>query len=225
MPATSPSHSPGPSRGANSHAPHNPSGLRESHTPSSPDLTRHAPPQDLKDGDWEDLPPAAEEEGSNMATSPSKSSIKSDHEFSRGIIPTIRTRLFGRRHRHHPHDGHEASPLLRPHLKRNYGSTTTLDSYDSRDGYGGPHPHEHDNGTISPHAMLGDAVTDGLLGGLQHSSTTEFLAKTHGVKHRRAMYVNIFRKMLQRTDGTQVLEILSSRHQLDPTVSLEIHQG
>lgn len=154
-------------------------------------MAKNTPPSSSKDDEWESLPPAAEPEGTNVIDY-DQTSVKSDHSSNKGIIPTIRTRLFGHRQRNLSHDDTETSSLFRPGFLRNYGSMTTINTYDSRDGYGGTLPPEQENGSVSPHAMLGDAVTDGLLGGPgSRTSTTQWLASRHGVKHDRTMYVAI----------------------------------
>ena len=109
----------------------------------------------------------------------------------RGIIPTIRNRLFGRRSRHPSSDDTNGGSFFRPNIHRNYGSIATMNTFDSRDDYRGPYRGgASESGTTSPHGLLGDAVTDGLLGRPQrHISDPQWLAKRQGVKHDRYMYV------------------------------------
>lgn len=45
---------------------------------------------------------------------------------------------------------------------------------------------------MSPHGVLGDAITDGLLGAPGRTSTTQWLAQRHGVKNERAMYLRYY---------------------------------
>lgn len=77
----------------------------------------------------------------------------------------------------------------RPWSHRSYGSMMDTG------GFGGRYPDSVNGRTGEPadatHALLGDAVTDGLLGGGKgpKRSTTMHLAKTHGVKHTKMMYV------------------------------------
>lgn len=102
---------------------------------------------------------------------------------------------------------------------QNYGSTFSTDSYFGREGM--------DSGTITPHSLLGDNMADGLLGSASGSnmSTTQWLAKQHGVKNERTMYVASFlpNTIVQSSKPAfQVSAILSPRDQLDPPISLEL---
>ncbi|KAL1305333.1 hypothetical protein AAFC00_002231 [Neodothiora populina] len=180
---------------SHAHAPLHPSGLRESHTPSSPEMTRTAssPSSASKDVEWDTLPPPAGLDTSSGADS-DRQSAKSDKSSVRGIIPTIRAKLFGKHYRSLSQDDSEGYSFFRPGMLRNYGSIASMETYDSsNDGFGGPLLDDAGSGSVSPHALLGDAVTDGLLGGPgQHTSTTQWLAKRHGVKHDRAMYLRYY---------------------------------
>lgn len=75
----------------------------------------------------------------------------------------------------------------RPYSPKDYGSIN------SDAGFGGRYPGSLDAHTGEPsdvtHALLGDAVADGVLGGGggQKMSTTRYLAERHGVRHRRMM--------------------------------------
>ncbi|KAF2456180.1 sulfate transporter family-domain-containing protein [Lineolata rhizophorae] len=68
----------------------------------------------------------------------------------------------------------------------------------SRAGYGGRYPGglgEYGHTPDPAHALLGDAVADGLLGGGQQGgkvSTTKWLASKHGLKNRRSMYLQYY---------------------------------
>ena len=93
---------------------------------------------------------------------------------------------------HDASNGDEQTRLLddqnwqrRPRVLRNYG---TSESYG---GLGGRYPDYNESGTVTPHSLLGDAITDGLFAGSGGSqmSTTQWLAKQHGVKNDRTMYV------------------------------------
>ena len=122
--------------------------------------------------------------------------------------PTIRSRLLqsGRRY-HFQHDCGEyncdhgtLSP--RPRFQKGYGSIAS--GYDeqagngdtrSHDGYGGPLPAEladtdhrsYRGDFVEGH--LGDAITAGLLGISSKKNTTQWLAKRHGVRNQRWMYL------------------------------------
>lgn len=180
---------------------------------------------------WEGLPAAAQEDDARP-TSSASSSTREEGAFG-GFLPKIRTRLFGRASS--GQDDNENSSFFRPGLLRNYGSMASMVTEDSRYGYGGPRP-EHQNGTMSPHSMLGDAVTDGLLGGPgPHRSTTQWLAETHGVQNTRTMYVETNLAPLKtpakghiptlfclNAHALQVPHVLSPCDQVDPTVSVEV---
>jgi hypothetical protein len=120
--------------------------------------------------------------------------------------PTIRTRLI-----------EQQSWDARPKFMQNYGSTFSTDTYGPREGF--------ESGNISPHSFLDEH--DGPLGSASggNMSTTRWLAKQHGVKSERRMYVakslpNI--SPLFSKPVFQVPRILSSCDQLDPPVSMEI---
>ena len=86
--------------------------------------------------------------------------------------PTVHTRLI-----------EQQSWDQRPKFMQHYGSTFSTNSYDPREGL--------ESGTVTPHSLLDDNATDGLLGSASGSnmSTTRWLAKQHGVKNERTMYV------------------------------------
>ena len=85
----------------------------------------------------------------------------------------------------------------RPRYARGYGSfatsgTTASASGESANGYGGPYPGPREGSPADgaeDGGVVGDAVTDGLLGQPSKRSTTHWLAKRHGVKHERWMYL------------------------------------
>lgn len=108
------------------------------------------------------------------------------------LEPTVRTRLLS----HKNWDAasgcgsdncNHGTMSPRPCSPRSYGSIS------SENGFGGQYPGSLDRRTGEPadvtHALLGDAVADGVLGGGrgQKMSTTRYLAETHGVKHKRLM--------------------------------------
>jgi len=114
--------------------------------------------------------------------------------------PDVRTRLLAFGAKYHlpgcgdPECSHGAySP--RPRYSRNYfqsyGSITpSVRSDGSREGYGGPNREgTADEQNRRVEGAVGDAVTDGLLGKPSAKSTTHHLAKKHGVRHERLMYV------------------------------------
>jgi hypothetical protein len=73
-----------------------------------------------------------------------------------------------------------------PQSHRSYGSINT-------DRFGGRYPGAVDANTGEPdvtHALLGDAVAEGILGNTNgKKSTTRHLAERHGIKHKRMMYL------------------------------------
>lgn len=112
----------------------------------------------------------------------------------------------------------------RPMVMRNYGS---VDSYDPREGFGGKYSDPPGDGNITPHSLLGDAVTDGLLAGSSssHLSTTQWLAKQYGVKNDRSMYVVASfcnSTVFCSKSRLQVFAVLPPRDELDPSIPLEI---
>lgn len=89
--------------------------------------------------------------------------------------------------------------LLSP---RAWDDSTTGGGHGSYGGKFDSHGGKFDShGGDTMHSVLGDAVTDGLIGervgrenqeddgGIKHTSTTNWLARKHGVIHRRRMYV------------------------------------
>lgn len=146
-------------------------------------------PPAMEEGDGPRDMMASDQASANDNDNAAASANRNDGASERGLLPTIRTRLFGRRPWSRSSDDSDGNSFLRPHLLRNYGSIATIDTYDSRDGFGGPYQDDAGSGTVTPHGVLGDAVTDGLLGGAGHTSNTAWLAKRHGVKHDKYMYV------------------------------------
>ena len=122
--------------------------------------------------------------------------------------PTARTRLL-----------EQQNWDQRPKFLQHYGSTFSTDSYDQREGF--------ESGTVTPHSLLDENATDGLLGTASGSnmSTTRWLAKQHGVKSERTMYVAeplSNTSLLLSKPVSQVSPILSPCDQLDPPVSMEV---
>ena len=127
--------------------------------------------------------------------------------------PTVRSRLLEYRHRYLlPHNcgqyncNHGAfSP--RPRYRKTYDSisssftgrhaeddTHSMQSYDEYGGMTPAEPADGDGGSYQTAFLqrsLGDAVTDGLLGKPSKKSKTHWLARRHGVKSERWMYVGI----------------------------------
>ncbi|KAL1599880.1 hypothetical protein SLS60_007685 [Paraconiothyrium brasiliense] len=141
-------------------------------------------------------------DGINMSTD--RASVHSADETVEeprgGIIevdlePTVRSRLLN--HKTWDADaaagsgeenGNNGAMSPRPASGRSYGSFNTDNGFGGRfPGSIDPHTGEEADAT---HALLGDAVADGVLGGGRgQKSTTQYLAERHGVKHRRLMYL------------------------------------
>lgn len=217
------------SRGAGyaGYAPVTPSNLRESQTassPSSPENVRMDPKSDYPQDESEDHLPALEQDGIHP-TNPENASIYSDVSATHNggavdssVEPDLRSRLLD-----HQNGNRNNGTFSRPMFGRNY------ESIDSRSGFGGTHHNDGGSGTVSPHAIFGDAITDGLMGGPgNNTSTTSWLAKRHGIVHNRAMYVHSSQiqrgtcDFLKHTYKDQVPGILSPCHQLDPPISVEV---
>ena len=111
--------------------------------------------------------------------------------------PTVRTRLM-----------EQQNGDARPKFMQNYGSTFSTDTYGPREGF--------ESGTVSPHSLLDEP---------SNMSTTRWLAKQHGVKSERTMYVATSlpnTQILLSKPASQVSPILSPCDQLDPPVPVEI---
>lgn len=192
------------------HLPAVPSGLRQAHMPpSSPEDHQHEPqanghaPEVEADG----IHPFTHDYALHPDTSPAEGQAAIDEP---NPSPDARTRLLDEERKYNIPKTHNCgegegcthgafSP--RPRYSRGYGSFATYGtarSEDSREGYGGPYNADRrDDGQREGRTYrgdfiegaLGDAVTDGLLGKPGKKSTTHWLAKRHGVRHERIMYV------------------------------------
>ncbi|TKA80847.1 hypothetical protein B0A55_02335 [Friedmanniomyces simplex] len=176
--------------------------------PSSPEDHHHAQTQANGSGH-----PDIESDGIHPVAQDG-ASVKSDESatHAQGAIeeppeaPDVKSRLlaFGQKY-HLPgcgdpncnHGAYSPRPRYQRNYFRSYGSIAPSERSDgSRDGYGGPN---HDgtadevgrnqDGRRYVEGALGDAVTDGLLGHPSRKSTTHHLAKRHGVRHERLMYI------------------------------------
>ncbi|KAG9608693.1 hypothetical protein KCV04_g17960, partial [Aureobasidium melanogenum] len=154
---SSPSHAASTPRPVLAHVPANPSGLRVSHTlssPENPSMILGAADRTRSPDAISDVPPMSNGEHSE---------------------PTVRTRLL-----------EQQNWDQRPKFLQHYGSTFSTDSYDQREGL--------ESGTVTPHSLLDENVTDGLLasGSGTNVSTTHWLAKQHGIKSERTMYLQYY---------------------------------
>ncbi|KAF2731527.1 high affinity sulfate transporter 1 [Polyplosphaeria fusca] len=197
----------------NPHAPHNPSQLREVYVPSegsaSPDDTMHRrpytdeQPQASSSTQHRDLDFSAD----GIQPPPDGASAHANDEnvppeHGRSILEidlenTVRQRLIDHKDWDRAsgcgsENCNHGSLSPRPWTHRSYGS---IDSTMSREGFGGRYPGglggQHGEGADPTHALLGDTVADGVLGGGsgQKMSTTKYLAKRHGIKNSRTMYL------------------------------------
>jgi hypothetical protein len=102
------------------------------------------------------------------------------------LEPTIRTRLLNQQNLDFGYSS-------RPGVHRNYGSFAGSIHSDNSFGESFPGITETVEGDApdATHALLGDAVADGILSSSngQKKSTTKWLADHHGVKNQRMMYV------------------------------------
>lgn len=183
------------------HRPTVPSGLRYSHMPpSSPENQRHLPVTEGVAVEQNGFPPHAQDYASvnGDAGDSSGQSAAGEASNANGNQPgqTEETATFHIPHLHNCGDEgcSHGSFSPRPRLVRGYGSFATYDtaaSAESTGGYGGPYNAPAGaSGIDSVQGTVGDAMTDGLLGQPSKKSTTHHLAKQHGVKNTRWMYVD-----------------------------------
>ncbi|KAJ4364414.1 hypothetical protein N0V83_009008 [Neocucurbitaria cava] len=203
------------------HAPATPSQLRQAHVPSD----RSSSPEELMHHQrYHDEPqpsssePAAHLDFSADGIQPAAdaTSVHSTHETvgpRGGIIeidlePTVRTRLLNHQNWDAASgcgdsDCNHGSLSPRPELGRNYGSFAG--SIHSERSFGGVFPGitetAEGDAPDATHALLGDAVADGLMnsGNGQKMSTTRWLAERHGIKDKRMMYLQYYIPVLNWT--------------------------
>jgi high affinity sulfate transporter 1 len=169
--------------GRHAHAPAMPSQLRQAHAPSdrssSPEDTMH--PRRYYDEHNDNHQGVYDLDISPDTNQPP--SAATDNTDNTDSEPTLRTRLLANQDR--------------PSTHRNYGSF--VGSIHSDHSFGGPAPASPD----ATHALLGDALTDSLLGSPgspgAHKNTTRWLADRHGIKNRRIMYLQYYVPFLNWT--------------------------
>ncbi|KAF2197657.1 hypothetical protein GQ43DRAFT_195818 [Delitschia confertaspora ATCC 74209] len=173
----------------NPHAPLNPSQLREVHLPSSPSdamsggpLSHH--PHDELEIDSEGIHPFPDH--AIVLSNDDNAAATTDD-----LEPTLRTRLLSQRNWDQASvGGSDGAFSPRPYTHRSYGS---IGSDGSRDGFGGRYPRDlaSPSGESVTHALLGDTVAERLLGSGSGNkmSRTKYLAKRHGIRNRRLMYL------------------------------------
>ncbi|KAI7510220.1 putative cytochrome P450 [Hortaea werneckii] len=185
------------------HRPTVPSGLRYSHMPpSSPEDQRHLPVTEGVAVEQNGFPPHAQDYASINGDAGDSSGLSAAGEASNatGNQPgqTEETATFHIPHLHNCGDEgcSHGSFSPRPRLVRGYGSFATYDtaaSAESTGGYGGPYNAPAGaSGIDGVQGAVGDAMTDGLLGQPSKKSTTHHLAKQHGVKNTRWMYLSYY---------------------------------
>lgn len=167
------------------HKPTVPSGLRQTHIPStSPEARRTLEGQEVERSNTEDQTESTSAEilASGITEEPSQ------------IQPTARTSLLGSNRKSNEETESNPADSLRP---RWYGSFGTSDSLPF--GWGGrwragsvDTTYDGQSGSREyAEEYLGSAITDGLLGKPGNRSTTHRLVKDHGLKHERLMYLSL----------------------------------
>ncbi|RMY81310.1 hypothetical protein D0864_06584 [Hortaea werneckii] len=185
------------------HRPTIPSGLRYSHMPpSSPEDQRHLPVTEGVAVEQHGIPPHAQDYASvnGDVGNSSGQSAAGEASNANGNQPgqTEETATFHIPHLHNCGDEgcSHGSFSPRPRLVRGFGSFATYNtaaSAESTGGYGGPYNAPAGaSGIDGVQGAVGDAMTDGLLGQPSKRSTTHHLAKQHGVKNTRWMYLSYY---------------------------------
>ncbi|KAK3112763.1 hypothetical protein LTR53_010623 [Teratosphaeriaceae sp. CCFEE 6253] len=187
------------------HQPTVPSGLRQVNMPPSSPKDRHHQQLILQNGPH--LHPEVDADGIHP-TAPDSASVHSDVSATQaqGTIEEpvdVRSRLlaFGQKY-HLPgcgdpgcdHGSYSPQPRYRHGRFLSYGSIAP--SVRSEDGYGGPN-REGTADELGGRSYTGGAVTEGLLGWRDGSSTTQRLARRHGVRHGRWMYIPYYLPILR----------------------------
>ncbi|KAI7351992.1 hypothetical protein KC354_g12189 [Hortaea werneckii] len=170
--------------------------------PSSPEDQRHLPVTEGVAVEQNGFPPHAQDYASVNGDAGDSSGLSAAGEASNanGNQPgqTEETATFHIPHLHNCGDEgcSHGSFSPRPRLVRGYGSFATYDtaaSAESTGGYGGPYNAPGGaSGIDGVQGAVGDAMTDGLLGQPSKKSTTHHLAKQHGVKNTRWMYLSYY---------------------------------
>jgi hypothetical protein len=124
------------------------------------------------------------------------------------------------------------SPRPLSPTRGSYGTYGSFSSSVSQQGFGGAYTDgdgpEFGDSADATHGLLGDTIADGLLGGGTGNkmSTTDYLARRHGIRVRRRMSVPILYLMKRFiANKFQVLVLLHPVLQLDNTVQAGISKG
>lgn len=225
-----PTHSRNPSAVStrqHAHAPSAPSNLRESHVPSPvrglsfSEDDRPSEQVDTHDYQPESLPQPTTADGNQPSIIPDYASIASDPETHADntqdahFSAYLKTRLLN--HRNWDQESGCGSANCdhgtftpRPHTHHTYGS---IDSTEG-EAHGASYPPSVRDASIDStaplHGIIGDAIMEGALDGDRVSKkfTTDVLAKRHGIKSKRAMYVkklltptHLYTATRRETDG------------------------
>ena len=177
------------------HVPVTPSKLRTPHFPgSSPEdsLTPGDENVHTRDFESENSAQGRNTEGDGQKKSSGYSPSKPQVHSRTPSEPNIRTRLLSNKasEQQNSYGTENSSQASRPQSPKSYASSNSIHS---KNGFGGlPTTQTLANESDPVHNTLGDAVTDELLGGQRHGkpTPTHYLAKKHGVKHSRMMYVH-----------------------------------
>lgn len=187
---------PGHSRTTSQYAPTTPSSLRETQLAQSPEASTTSLPSttEIAASQPESSSPTIADEG--ILPSSTGHTHPTEQETERAVQArlaeptrhqaTVRTRLL---------EGYQdgaacgSSNCNHGTFSPRIAPSSVGSSASSINGYGGINPENGENGGgVSISGVLGDAVTDGLLGGKPaRTSTTSWLADKHGVKGRRLM--------------------------------------
>ncbi|KAI7256454.1 hypothetical protein KC352_g11234, partial [Hortaea werneckii] len=170
--------------------------------PSSPEDQRHLPVTEGVAVEQNGIPPHAQDYASvnGDVGDSSGQSAAGEASNANGNQPgqTEETATFHIPHLHNCGDEgcSHGSFSPRPRLVRGYGSFATYNtaaSAESTGGYGGPYNAPAGaSGIDGVQGAVGAAMTDGLLGQPSKKSTTHHLAKQHGVKNTRWMYLSYY---------------------------------
>ncbi|KAI9693245.1 MAG: hypothetical protein M1822_005241 [Bathelium mastoideum] len=180
------------------HAPATPSKLRTPHYPgSSPEDSmiardeNSAPKKATEDGSGTQNPSTADDEHRRSFQASFTSPTRPQGRSREPSEPSVRTRLLGNKKTEQQASyGTEQNPRnSRPQSRKSHGSSTSVTSLNGFGGIQTSHTLADERDAV--HDTLGEAVTDGLLGGQRNRkpTATHYLAKRHGIKHSRMIYL------------------------------------
>ncbi|KAL9094271.1 MAG: hypothetical protein Q9165_003411 [Trypethelium subeluteriae] len=208
------------------HAPVTPSRLRTLHYPgSSPEessalIDVNESPRDGADNETGPHMQRSEHDPQKrssqaLVTSPTRPQRRSREPSE----PTARTRLLSQRsfEQQNNYGTEQSQRSPRPHSPKSHGSSTSVTSQNWFGGIRTDQTLADDRDAI--HDTLGDAVTDGLLGGQRKNkpTATHYLAKRHGIKHSpnlghippiNGLYAFVFNPVIYAILGTCPLMVV-----------------